>query len=566
MIETFQELLDLRGRSDSPWLVFPKDPERSDDAVTVTFREMVDSARAIGATLEQNGAEPGGVAIVVADNNRQFPELFFGAMLAGLVPTPVHPPLFSSSLDVYHENVRRVVRDCSPQFALLEDGFAEALEPIRDLPCSMLEHRELVTSPGKPRFRGGRPHDPAFIQYSSGSTRTPLGATLSHANALWNVEGIGRALNVAPDHVALCWLPLFHDMGLTGTLIYSFYWGMPIVLMAPLTFVAHPSAWLWAISRFRVVGAAAPNFAFALCASERRVSEASLAGLDLSRWLYAMNGAEQVQESTVAAFVDRFGKYGFRREAMLPVYGLSENALAACFPKTDVGPSFDHVSRASLAQGIRAEPARNGEPMQSIASVGTPLLGQEVRVSSAGLRVLEERVIGEIEVRGACIMSGYWGNREASAATFTPDGWLRTGDRGYLLDGNLHVVGRSKEIIKRGGVKLNGADLQHAVGTIEGVRAGCVAVFGVASVATGTEELVIIAETKLVDSDALASLRASIGRLVRAEFGQRPDAVVLISPGMLPKTTSGKVMAERSRELYAAAEFVDLGGGSHATG
>jgi acyl-CoA synthetase (AMP-forming)/AMP-acid ligase II len=339
-------------------------------------------------------------------------------------------------------------------------------------------------------------------------------------------------------------------MGLIGNLLFCIYWGMPLVVLPPRTFALNPESWLWALSRFSGTCSAAPNSAYHACAT--RIGDSRMEGLDLRSWRVAFNGSELIQRSTVEQFANRFAGFGYRPTTMYPVYGLAEHTLAASLPKHGVRPHFDEIGSERLASDGVAEPAAHGERERAVACVGAPLPGQALRiVDPLTMQVVPERVVGEIQLRGGCTMRGYCG--AAPGTGLTPDGWLRSGDRGYLVSGNLHVVGRYKHIVKRGGRTLDCAYIEHVLSALPDVRGGGVAAFGSTDANNGCEELVVLVETRAAGAqrDALrnAICAAMIGTGLPA-----PDLIQFVRPGQIPRTTSGKIRHAAARGAVSSVD------------
>jgi 1-acyl-sn-glycerol-3-phosphate acyltransferase len=392
--------------------------------------------------------------------------------------------------------------------------------------------------------------DIAFIQYTSGSTGHPKGVVLTHGNLLANIRGMAQAVEATRNDVFVSWLPLYHDMGLIGAWLGSLYVGFPLVAMSPLAFLTRPDRWLWAIHRFRGTLSAGPNFSFELCL--RRTDDARLSGLDLSSWRLAFNGAEAVSPETVTRFGERFGRYGFRSSAMTPVYGLAESTVGLLFPPPGRGPLIDRIQREPFVMDRRALPAaaEDAHPLRFVAC-GRPLTGHEVRiVDETGLEV-GERIEGRLEFRGPSATRGYYRNAEETRRLFHGE-WLDTGDRAYVAEGDIYVTGRVKDIIIRGGRHIYPDGIEQAVGSLPGVRKGCVAVFGSPDRESGTERLVVLAETREMDETARDALRSNILHTTLATVGEPPDDIVLAPPHTVLKTSSGKIRRSASRELYDA--------------
>jgi 1-acyl-sn-glycerol-3-phosphate acyltransferase len=390
--------------------------------------------------------------------------------------------------------------------------------------------------------------DTGLLQYTSGSTAAPKGVVLSHANLLANVRAIGAGVEARPGDVTVSWLPLYHDMGLIGAWLGSLYHGVPLVLMSPLAFIGRPARWLEAIHRHRGTITAAPNFAFDLAV--RRIRESELEGLDLSSLRAVYNGAEAVSPTTMERFIDRFASLGFRREAMMPVYGLAECSVALTFPPLGRGPLVDTVDRRILADSGKAVPAASDAPgAKCFVACGRPLPLHEVRIVDDADRELPDRQEGHIQFRGPSATSGYLHNPEATARLLHGD-WLDTGDLGYVADGDLYVTGRAKDIIIKAGRNIYPEELEEAVGAIDGIRAGNVAAFGVVDEASGGERLVVLAETRKTKADDRRRLVEAIDALAADLTGMPADDVVLAAPNTVLKTSSGKIRRDACRQLY----------------
>jgi acyl-CoA synthetase (AMP-forming)/AMP-acid ligase II len=334
-------------------------------------------------------------------------------------------------------------------------------------------------------------------------------------------------------------------MGLIGGLLMPLYCGNPLVLLSPQAFLLDPKRWLWAIHRHRATISTAPNFAYQLIAA--RVDDAELTGLDLSCWRLALNGAEPVLGATMDTFSKRLAPHGFDARALTPVYGLAEVALGAVFPVLGRGPRLDVVDAEALATEHVAVPAAAGS---SFASVGQPLPGFAVRVVDSAGQPLGERIVGEIQLQGPSVMVGYLHRPDATTGAMA-DGWLRTGDLGYMADGELFIVGRHKDLIVKGGRNYAPQDLEHAAEQVAGVRKGCVIAFGAADEALGTEAVVLVAESREPES-AHAALGKAIAQRVAEAVGLHPDHVAIVPPGTVPKTSSGKLQRSRCKALWQA--------------
>ena len=396
------------------------------------------------------------------------------------------------------------------------------------------------------------PAEVAFLQYTSGSTGNPKGVVLTHANLLANLRAMERASGVTAADTFVSWLPLYHDMGLIGACMGSLLVGFRLVLMSPLAFLARPAFWLWTIHRHRATVSAAPNFAYELCAN--KLDDRDLAGLDLSCWRLAYNGAEPVSPDTIEHFATRFARYGFKRTAMTPVYGLAESAVGLAFPPTGRGPLVDRVDRDTLARLGVARTAAASEPKAlSLVSSGLPLPGHQIRITDASGRELPERAQGHVQFCGPSATAGYYRNPEATSRLF--DGpWLNSGDMGYIAAGELYLTGREKDIIIRAGHNLFPQELEEAVSRLRGVRKGGVAVFAATDARSGTERLVVLAETREDKAAERSRILTEINNLVVDLMGMPADDIVLAPPRTVLKTSSGKLRRAACREMYERGE------------
>jgi 1-acyl-sn-glycerol-3-phosphate acyltransferase len=396
--------------------------------------------------------------------------------------------------------------------------------------------------------RPRRSEDLALLQYTSGSTGSPKGVVLSYANLLANIRAMGRAIAADSRDVFVSWLPLYHDMGLIGAWLGSLYFAFPLVVMPPSAFLMRPSRWLWAIHRYRGTLTSAPNFAYELCAA--RVDERDLAGLDLSSLRIAFNGAEPVSPDTLARFTWRFAAHGFPPSALAPVYGLAECAVGLAFPPLGRGPLIDRVERRALALGGAASPAQTDDSdALRFAACGLPLPRHQIRVVDTGGRELPERVEGRIHFRGPSATTGYFRNAEATRALFNGD-WLDTGDLGYVAGGEIYPTSRAKDVIIRGGQHVHPYELEEAAGNLAGIRKGCVAVFGIPDPVSGTEKVVVLAETRITEHARQAQLRSALAELALKLLGAPADEIVLAPPHTVLKTSSGKIRRAASRDAY----------------
>jgi 1-acyl-sn-glycerol-3-phosphate acyltransferase len=347
--------------------------------------------------------------------------------------------------------------------------------------------------------------------------------------------------------VFVSWLPLYHDMGLIGAWFGSLYFGMLLVLMPPLAFLARPGRWLAAITRHRGTVSAAPNFAYDLCA--RKIGAAELPGLDLASWRLAMNGAEPVSAKTLAVFATRFVPCGLKRETLFPVYGLAECSVGLTFPPLGREPLIDAVQRETFTARRYAAPSAGEDDPLLVPSCGRVLPEHEIRVVDDAGQELPDRYIGHLQFRGPSATTGYYRNPDATRSLFR-DGWLDSGDYAYSAAGEIYLTGRVKDLIIRGGRNIYPYELEQAVGGIPGVRKGCVAAFASTDPINATERLVVVAEIRDDEASQGEALRQRINEVAIDTIGVPVDEIVLAPPNTILKTSSGKIRRAASRDAY----------------
>lgn len=530
--------------------------EDGDEPQPIHYGELREAARRVAAGLLARDLQPGQCVAMMLPTGRDYFASFFGVLYAGGVPVPIYPPARPSQIE---DHLRRHVGILDNARARLLITVDEA-RPIARLLRTRLPEMGEITTPGEllateavPQINPLHGDQLALLQYTSGSTGQPKGVMLSHAQLLANIRVMGEALEVDSSDVFVSWLPLYHDMGLIGAWLGTLYHAIPLVLMSPLSFLARPQRWLWAIHQHRGTISAAPNFAYELC--QTKLHERDLDGLDLSSWRVAANGAEPVNPQTLHAFSNHFARYGFDAKAMMPVYGLAECSLALAFPPLDRAPHVDRVQRESLSTASEALPAtvEDDDALEFVAC-GHPLPGYEARVVDDSGVELPERREGRLQFRGPSTTSGYFRNPEATQKLFDGD-WLESGDRAYLANGDLYLTGRVKDMIIRAGRNLYPQEIEAAVGELDGVRKGCVAAFGSDGQGASVQRLVVVAETTEEDSQRREAISEQIRAIGAELLSLPPDEVVLAPPRSLLKTSSGKLRRAAIRERYEAGEL-----------
>ncbi|MCM8595010.1 AMP-binding protein [Accumulibacter sp.] len=519
-------------------------------ARTLTCGELLAEARRVASALVTRGLQPRQAVALMLPTGRDYLSSFFGVMLAGGIPVPIYPPARLGQIEDHLKRHARILANAEAVFMITvpqAKGVAALLRAEAPALSEILTPDELDGQAIGLLYRATAA-DIAFLQYTSGSTGDPKGVVLSHANLLANLRAMGEAVDVSSNDVFVSWLPLYHDMGLIGAWFGSLYFGMPLVLMSPLAFLSRPVRWLRAIAEHRGTVSAAPNFAYDLCA--RKLADADLEGLDLSSWRLALNGAEPVSPATLAAFADRFAPRGLHREAITPVYGLAECSVGLAFPALGRGPRIDRIDRQALVADRQALPAGAADPApMEVPACGRVIPGHEIRIVDEQGSELPDRHVGRLQFRGPSATSGYYRNPTATQALFR-NGWLDSGDFAYVVDGEIFLTGRVKDLIIRGGRNLYPYELEQAVGNLAGIRRGCVAVFASSDPANATERLIVLAETREDDPARREALRRQIDEVAVEVAGLPADEVVLAPPNSVLKTSSGKIRRAASREAF----------------
>ena len=517
---------------------------------TITYGRLAEEARAVARALRQRGLGPGERAAIMLPTGADFFFAFFGILYAGAVPVPIYPPMRLSQLEDHMRRQATILNNAEAAMLITvpeAKAIATLVKPLVPSLRTIAVASQLRAADGEALPTPG-PGDVALMQYTSGSTGDPKGVVLTHANIVDNVRIMIEAMEATSTDVFMSWLPLYHDMGLIGAWLGSLYAAVPVVIMSPLAFLARPERWLWAIHRHRATLSVAPNFAFELCL--RRIDDADLDGLDLSALRMVLNGAEPVSPRTIERFTERFASFGFRPEALTPVYGLAENSVGLAFPVGTRRPLIHRIQRSALGNRGEALPAApDDDTALEFVACGQPLGGHQVRVIDATGREVGERHEGRLQFRGPSATSGYFRNEARTAELFDGE-WLDSGDLAYISGGDIFITGRAKDLIIRAGRNIYPHEVEEAVGNLDGVRKGCVAVFGSQDPATGTERLVVLAETRETDAEALAELRRHIDELTTDILEMPPDDVALVPPQTVPKTSSGKIRRTAARGIY----------------
>lgn len=519
------------------------------EQAVLSYRELDMRARTIAAALQARAAF-GDRAVLLFPSGPDYVAAFFGCLYAGVIAVPAYPP--ESSRQHHQERLLSIIDDAEPRLLLTVAALHDSLQGLQALGADSAP--ELLTVDGldpalasdwrEPALAGD---DIAFLQYTSGSTALPKGVQVSHGNLVANEQLIrhGFGIDLNPDDVIVSWLPLYHDMGLIGGLLQPIFSGVPCVLMSPGYFLARPQRWLQAISEYGGTISGGPDFAYRLCSE--RVSEAALAGLDLSRWRVAYSGSEPIRQDSLDTFAEKFAPCGFTPSSFFASYGLAEATLFVSGSRRGQGIGALELDGDAFAAN-RAEAGKGSVLM----SCGYPQPGHAVRiVEPQCLDVLSDNRVGEIWAAGPSIASGYWRNPEASARTFVEmDGqtWLRTGDLGFMREGEVFVTGRLKDMLIVRGQNLYPQDLEKTLEReVDVLRKGRVAVFAVDD--QGEEGIGVAVEISrnVQKASTPEALIKTLRQVVADACRQAPAVVLLLNPVALPKTSSGKLQRSACR-------------------
>lgn len=559
------ELLLHRARCQPGDTAFTYLVDGENEQLHLTYQELDRRARAIGAWLESHDLV-GERALLLYPAGLDFIAAFFGCLYAGVVAVPVYPPRRNRSLN----RIQSIADDAEAKVALTTDVVLNRVMPLIDETPHLKQLTWLATCQVPPEtaeewtMPDVHGDTLAFLQYTSGSTGAPKGVMLNHANLLHNSALIAHSFEHTRSCKGVFWLPSYHDMGLIGGILQPLYMGRPNVLMSPMSFLQKPYRWLSAITRFRGTTSGGPNFAYDLCV--RKITPEQRKTLDLSDWRVAFNGAEPVRAETLDAFAETFAPCGFRREAFFPCFGLAEATLIVSGGFANEAPVTRTFDAPGLTRGEVIDAERDDEGSRTLVGCGRNLPDQTIVIADPETQtVCPSDRVGEIWVRGSSVAQGYWNEPAATERTFraklqdTGAGpFLRTGDLGFMQDGELFVAGRLKDLIILHGVNVYPQDIERTVQQSHPrLRADCGGAFTVET--GGREQLVVVQEVERHKQADVSSVIEAIRRAVAAEHEFAPDVIVLIRAGTVPKTSSGKIQRHACREGYLAGTLDVVG-------
>ncbi|MFL6654098.1 MAG: fatty acyl-AMP ligase [Sulfurifustis sp.] len=547
-----QAIQDLDRAPSRGFYFLGEGPDGTIEESYVPFPDLASLIARRAGALQAAGIRKGDRLAIILPDTREFITSFLGAILAGIIPVPIYPPTGVVQLDRYASTVGSIVaksRACAVIATTEVEPALRAVQATHSEPLVLTTPEQLDRETAPLRAARISADDVAFLQFTSGSTSQPKGVAVTHRNIGANTSAIHAAFALTPDDVPVSWLPLFHDMGLIGFLLTALYATVSTRFMPTQMFLRRPGSWLRTISRHRGTISVAPNFAFALVT--RRMKDDEIAKLDLSSWRIAGCGAEPIRAADLERFAERLAPAGFRREAFLPMYGLAEGTLAVTIPQLGSGLRCRTVDALKLRAERTAVDCDTSDSVR-IVNCGPALSVNDVAIfaldDERSERPLTDGRVGEIRIRGPNVMTGYWNDAAASKAAFAGD-YLRTGDLGFLRDGELYVCGRIKEMIIVNGRNYFPDDIERAALAVAGVRAAMAFQTRDAWGASGGgTKLVLAVEAPVPERIDTALLH----RAINTEVGVSLDDIVLLAPGQLPKTSSGKPRRAEACRWYEA--------------
>jgi fatty-acyl-CoA synthase len=517
----------------------------------LSYRELREEAIALARRLLGLGLKHGDRVGIIAETDPMFHRFFFACQYAGLIPFALPAGVQMGAHSAYVGQIRRMLESCDAAIAVAPASHTEFLqEAVAEMDLVMAGSPEAFDALpiADIEFQPLAADEPAYLQYTSGSTRFPRGVEIDQATVLENLRAIAQdGLKLGREDRFVSWLPYYHDMGLIGFILVPLICQLSADYLSSRTFAMRPRLWLKIISDNRGTISSSPTFGYALCAKRLRPSDYER--YDLTSWRAACVGAEQVNPVPLRAFAEALAPCHFDPKAFVACYGMAECVLAVSFAPLDVGLTVDYVDQQSMSDNGKALPVEvDAANVAAYVDCGPVLPGFEFRICDENGNEVEERQCGEIMLKGPSVMSGYFRDEEATRDVLSEDGWLETGDIGYRVGGNLFITARSKDVIIIKGRNIWPNDMEVVAQRVEGVRLGGVAAFSV--MGFGEEELaVMVVETKERDVSARFRLKHGITELMHEHFGINV-IIDLVRPGTLPRTSSGKLSRFQSREAF----------------
>jgi fatty-acyl-CoA synthase len=520
-----------------------------------TYSELREQALDHARRLIALGIRPGDRIALVAETGQEFAACFFGAVYAGAWPVPLPLPTSFGGRDAYVDQLGIQLNSCDPALFLYPAELAEfGKQAAERANVTSRDWESLASVEPKPtELPSAQPDDIAYLQYSSGSTRFPHGVAVTHEALLDNLRAHGIGLQVARTDRCISWLPWYHDMGLVGCFLSPMSLQMSVDYLKTEDFARRPLAWLDMITRNPGTSVSySPTFGYDICS--RRMSSQTRAEdrFDLSRWRIAGNGADMIRPDVMQAFVDSFAEAGFKASAFCPSYGLAEATLAVSLMPPGEGIRLELVEENELG-GCAPDEEDRPRRYRAIVNCGKPVTGMEIEIRGPEGELLPDRGIGKVYVRGTSVMHSYFRDEETTKACLSADGWLDTGDMGYMSNGYIFIVGRAKDMIIINGRNHWPQDIEWAVEQLPGFKSGDIAAFAITGT-SGEETPAVLVHCRVSDAQERGRLRDEIRERVRAITGITP-VVELVPPRTLPRTSSGKLSRTKARNLYLSGEI-----------
>jgi fatty-acyl-CoA synthase len=558
--DTLVEALEYAAKTE---LGFNFYSPRGDLETVLTFAELRDRAAAIGRKLIGLGLPEGARVAIIADTSPEFVGAFLGCQYAALLPVPLPMPTAFGGRDGYCQQLHQQMSSCTASAAIAPAAMLDLLhQAVQGLTLDFVGSFDDLATAGEKKGAARKvgPDNIAYLQYSSGSTRFPHGVAVTHKSLMANCRGIARdGVETKDNERCVSWLPMYHDMGLVGCFLAPVAAQVSVDYISTDDFARRPLLWLNLMSRNRGTVSYSPSFGYELAA--RRAGPDVLSALDLSSWRAAGIGGDMIRPDVMTLFAKTFAPCGFDGRAFLASYGLAECTLAVSFSRTRTGLILDAVDEDVLADENKALPPRSGKSnarIRDFVNCGRVLPEHEMVLRDEGGRPVKEREIGRVYVRGPSVMVGYFGDEEATQEVLSEDGWLDTGDMGYMVGDAVYITGRAKDMMIINGRNLWPQDIEWVVEQIPGIRTGDAAAISIP--AEGAEEIpAVLVQCRSRTDEDRAALVTQIRRDVKRDVGVN-CRVILVPPRSLPKTSSGKLRRSKARSNLLSGEIVPVGG------
>lgn len=527
---------------------------------SATYAELVDRAIGLGRRFINLGIRPQDRIALIAQTGADFPTYFIACQYAGALPVPMPMPVIFGGREAYTDQIARQVQSSNARCLIASEDMIELVrDAVESLDLDFVgtpsEFESLPIGSADPKLTA-HPGELAYLQYSSGSTRFPLGVAVTHHSLMFNMNQMSyHGMRLIDDDRCTSWLPFYHDMGLVGFFLVPITTQMSVDYLSPDEFARRPLQWLNLITRNRGTLSYSPIFGYEL--AQRRVGEEAMKALDLSSWRCAGIGGDMVRPEVIESFSETFAPCGFDPKVFVPSYGLAENTLAVSIADAGTDLKMDLVDEESVTNKHFAAPVINGAAKgvrpRRYVECGTALKGTTIEIRDEDGAVMGERGVGRIHICGESVMAGYYGNEEATREVLSEDGWFDTGDMGYFVGENLFIVGRLKDMMILNGRNVWPQDIEWAVENLPQIKAGDVAAFAVTAPG-GAETATVLVQCRLRDEDVRDALVGEVRAVVQKTMGIAPD-VFLVPHRSLPKTSSGKLSRIKSKNLFLDGGF-----------